>query len=210
MGPWLSLSLRPFFSCSTSSFTERQPGWKRFFQEDDFHSYTSVVIDRQQQPFFARGTPSFIRCRPIKQYLVLIENRVSHVQVLWLMGDRGLPKSYRHMNGYGSHTFSLINDKNERTWCKFHMKSEQGNESLTDEEGIALSGENPDLFNEDMFMVRSRNAGRILLLLSKSFMLTKRGGRVRASLFIKFRQTVFSIILFGRRCDIWFKAGCAS
>jgi catalase len=73
-------------------------------------------------------------------------------QVLWLMGDRGLPKSYRHMNGYGSHTFSLINDKNERTWCKFHMKSEQGNESLTDEEGIALSGENPDLFNEDMFM----------------------------------------------------------
>lgn len=76
------------------------------------------------------------------------------LQVLWLMGDRGLPKSYRHMNGYGSHTFSLVNDNKERVWCKFHMKSEQGNESYTDEEGIELSGENPDLYNEDMFTVR--------------------------------------------------------
>jgi catalase len=112
---------------------------------------------------------------------VLIENRVSRVQVLWLMGDRGLPKSYRHMNGYGSHTFSLINDKNERTWCKFHMKSEQGNESLTDEEGIALSGENPDLFNEDMFMVRSRNAGSILVQFPKSFRLAKRLEEVKVN-----------------------------
>src|SRR5919199_1330059 len=43
-----------------------------------------------------------------------------------LFSDRGLPKSYRHMNGYGSHTYSLINAQNERFWAKFHFKTMQG------------------------------------------------------------------------------------
>ena len=54
------------------------------------------------------------------------------------MSDRGAPKSYRHMNGYGSHTFSLINRDNERCWVKFHFKTMQGVQCLTnaDVEGI--------------------------------------------------------------------------
>jgi catalase len=42
------------------------------------------------------------------------------LQVLWLFGDRGIPKTYRHMNGYGVHAFSLINEKKERVWVRAH------------------------------------------------------------------------------------------
>lgn len=43
-------------------------------------------------------------------------------QVMFLFGDRGIPDGYRHMNGYGSHTFKLVNSKNETVYCKFHYK----------------------------------------------------------------------------------------
>lgn len=43
-------------------------------------------------------------------------------QVMFLFSDRGIPDGYRHMNGYGSHTFSLVNAKNETVYCKFHYK----------------------------------------------------------------------------------------
>lgn len=43
-------------------------------------------------------------------------------QVMFLFGDRGIPDGYRHMNGYGSHTFKLVNNKNEIVYCKFHYK----------------------------------------------------------------------------------------
>jgi catalase len=43
-------------------------------------------------------------------------------QVCFLFGDRGVPDGYRHMNGYGSHTFKMVNDKNESVYCKFHFK----------------------------------------------------------------------------------------
>jgi len=43
-------------------------------------------------------------------------------QVMFLFGDRGIPNGYRHMNGYGSHTFKLMNSKNEMIYCKFYFK----------------------------------------------------------------------------------------
>ncbi len=55
-------------------------------------------------------------------------------QVTILMSDRGIPKNYRQMNGYGSHTFSLINAQNERFYVKFHFKSKQGIENYTNAE----------------------------------------------------------------------------
>ncbi len=59
-------------------------------------------------------------------------------QITILMSDRGIPRSYRHMNGYGSHTLSLWNDEGERTWVKWHFKTDQGIECLTDEEANVL------------------------------------------------------------------------
>ena len=59
-------------------------------------------------------------------------------QVTILMSDRGLPKSLRHVNGYGSHTYSFINAQNERFWVKFHFKTQQGIQNMTNAEGQAV------------------------------------------------------------------------
>lgn len=61
-------------------------------------------------------------------------------QVTIVMSDRGLPRSFRHMHGFGSHTFSFINAANERHWVKFHLKTQQGIQNLTDAEAQALVG----------------------------------------------------------------------
>ncbi|OCA78056.1 catalase [Chryseobacterium contaminans] len=71
-------------------------------------------------------------------------------QVLILMSDRGTPYGYRHMHGFGSHTFSMINDKNERVWVKFHFKTKQGVKNFTDAEAVKMAGENPDFAQEDL------------------------------------------------------------
>ncbi|MCL6217656.1 catalase [Zunongwangia pacifica] len=71
-------------------------------------------------------------------------------QVLILMSDRGTPYGFRHMNGYGSHTFSMINDKDERFYVKFHFKTDQGIKNFTDEESVKMAGENPDFAQQDL------------------------------------------------------------
>ncbi|CUR47902.1 Catalase [Alloalcanivorax xenomutans] len=72
-------------------------------------------------------------------------------QVTILMSDRGLPKSYRHMNGYGSHTYSFINANNERFWVKFHFKTRQGIECLTDEEAGEIVGGDRESHQRDLY-----------------------------------------------------------
>ena len=72
-------------------------------------------------------------------------------QVTILFSDRGTPKSFRHMNGYGSHTFSLINAEGKRFWVKFHVKTEQGVTCFTDAEATALAGADPDHATRDLF-----------------------------------------------------------
>ena len=72
-------------------------------------------------------------------------------QITILMSDRGVPKSYRHMNGYGSHTFSLVNDENERFWVKFHFKTMQGVECLSDREGAGIIGTDRESHQRDLY-----------------------------------------------------------
>ncbi len=72
-------------------------------------------------------------------------------QVTILMSDRGLPKTYRHMNGYGSHTYSLINADGERVWVKFHLKTVQGHEHYTDNEAAKIVGEDRESHQRDLF-----------------------------------------------------------
>jgi catalase len=72
-------------------------------------------------------------------------------QVTITMSDRGIPYSYRHMNGYGSHTFSLINANGERFWVKFHLKTQQGIKNLTDAEAEALIGKDRESHQRDLF-----------------------------------------------------------
>lgn len=71
-------------------------------------------------------------------------------QVLITMSDRGTPKSYRHMHGFGSHTYAMINEDNERFWVKFHLKTQQGIQNFSEEEAVKLAGENPDFAQDDL------------------------------------------------------------
>lgn len=72
-------------------------------------------------------------------------------QVTWLMGDRGIPKTWRHMNGYSSHTYMWINAEGERFWVKYHFKTDQGVEFLTQADADRLAGENGDYHQQDLF-----------------------------------------------------------
>jgi len=77
-------------------------------------------------------------------------NPESMHQVMILFSDRGTPYSYRNMNGYGSHTFSMINDKDERVWVKFHVKTQQGIKNFTGPEADAMRGKDPDWAQGDL------------------------------------------------------------
>ncbi|WP_072813649.1 catalase [Rhodococcus zopfii] len=72
-------------------------------------------------------------------------------QVTWLMGDRGIPRTWRHMDGFGSHTYQWINAEGERFWVKYHFKTNQGIEFLTQAEADALAGSDPDYHRADLF-----------------------------------------------------------
>ncbi|BFL73453.1 catalase [Corynebacterium pseudogenitalium] len=78
-------------------------------------------------------------------------NPESAHQVTYLMGDRGTPKSTRHQNGYGSHTFQWVNEQGETFWVKYHFKTRQGVENFTDEEATTTAGQNPDCHREDLY-----------------------------------------------------------
>ena len=68
----------------------------------------------------------------------------------WLFGDRGIPASYRHMNGYGSHTYQWVNARGERFWVKYHFKCDQGIAFLSGEEAVDLAGLNPESHQNDL------------------------------------------------------------
>ena len=72
-------------------------------------------------------------------------------QVTILMSDRGIPKSYRHVNGYGSHTYSLINASGERFWVKFHFKTLQGIETITNAQAEAIVAKDRESNQRDLF-----------------------------------------------------------
>jgi len=72
-------------------------------------------------------------------------------QVTIVMSERGIPASYRHMHGFGSHTFSFINAAGERHWVKFHFITQQGIVNLSDEEAAALIAKDRDSSQRDLF-----------------------------------------------------------
>ena len=72
-------------------------------------------------------------------------------QVTIVMSDRGLPASYRHMHGFGSHTFSFISPENERFWVKFHLRTHQGIKNLTDQEAGETIGKDRESSQRDLY-----------------------------------------------------------
>lgn len=72
-------------------------------------------------------------------------------QVTWLMGDRGIPRTWRNMNGYSSHTYMWVNAKEQRFWVKYHFKTNQGIEYLTQAEADRIAGMDADFHRRDLF-----------------------------------------------------------
>ncbi len=132
----------------------------KFYTEDGNYD----LVGNNTPVFFVRDSikfPDFIRSQKRKNGSGLRNNAMqwdfwtlspeSTHQVTWLMGDRGLPKSYRHMDGFGSHTYQFINAAGERNWVKFHFKTNQGIDFLTQDEADRLAGTDPDLHRKDLF-----------------------------------------------------------
>ncbi len=114
--------------------------------------------------FFIRDTmkfPHFIRSQKRRGGNGLRDNHMqwdfwtlnpeSAHQVTYLMGDRGIPKTFRHMNGYGSHTYMWINAEGEKFWVKYHFHSDQGVEGLTGAEATRIAGEDADHHRRDLY-----------------------------------------------------------
>ena len=111
------------------------------------------LVGNNTPVFFVRDTmkfPHFIRSQKRMGGSGLRDNNMqwdfwslnpeSAHQVTYLMGDRGIPKTFRHMNGYGSHTFMWVNAAGEKHWVKYHFHSDQGVEGLTDEQATKIAG----------------------------------------------------------------------
>ncbi len=144
-----------------SADTERDPrGFAiKFYTEDGNWD----LVGNNTPVFFikdAKKFPDFIHTQKrnpktnLKDHTAMWDfwslNPESLHQVLILMSDRGTPHGYRHMHGFGSHTFSMINENDERVWVKFHIKTKQGIKNFNNDEATAMKGDNPDFAQQDL------------------------------------------------------------
>ncbi len=77
-------------------------------------------------------------------------------QVTWLMGDRGIPRTWRHMNGYSSHAYMWVNARGERFWVKYHFKTDQGIECFTQHEADQMAAVDTDYHTRDLYKAIER------------------------------------------------------
>jgi catalase len=71
--------------------------------------------------------------------------------LMWVMSDRAIPRSYRMMQGFGVHTFRLVNKDGQSTFCKFHWTPMLGTHSLVWDEAVKISGADPDFHRRDLW-----------------------------------------------------------
>ena len=122
------------------------------------------LVGNNTPVFFIRDTmkfPHFIRSQKRRGGSGLRDNDMqwdfwtlnpeSAHQVTWLMGDRGIPATLRHMNGYGSHTYMWINGSGQKFWIKYHFKTDQGVRCLTQDAANRLAGEDADFHRRDLY-----------------------------------------------------------
>lgn len=144
-----------------SSDTERDPrGFAiKFYTEDgnwdlvgnnmpvffvkDPKKFPDFIHTQKRDPFTNMKSPTMMW-----DYLSL--NPESVHSLLMLMSDRGTPYGYRHMNGYGCHTYSMINEGNDRTYVKFHFKTKQGIKNFNDFEASQMKGLDPEFSHRDL------------------------------------------------------------
>ncbi|MFI9355762.1 catalase [Streptomyces lydicus] len=132
----------------------------KFYTEDGNYD----LVGNNTPVFFVRDTikfQDFIRSQKRRPDNGLRDNDMqwdfwtlspeSAHQVTWLMGDRGIPRTYRNMNGYGSHTYMWVNAGGEKFWIKYHFKTDQGIDFLTQEDADRLAGTDGDVHRRDLY-----------------------------------------------------------
>jgi catalase len=91
-------------------------------------------------------------------------NPESAHQVTYLMGIRGLPRTWRHMNGYGSHTYMWVNAKGEKFWVKYHFHTQQGMEFFSNAEAAQMAGADADFHRRDLFDAIARGENPVWVM----------------------------------------------
>ena len=132
----------------------------RFYTEDGNYD----IVGNNTPTFFLRDGmkfPDFIRSQKRlgssglrdadMQWDFWTRTPESAHQVTYLMGDRGTPKTSRHQDGFGSHTFQWVNEEGQGVWVKYHFKTRQGWETFTDAEAAEMAGKNADYHREDLY-----------------------------------------------------------
>jgi catalase len=127
------------------------------------------IVGNNTPVFFIRDPlkfPDFIRTQkrhprtnlrsPTAMWDFWSQSPESMHQITTLFSDRGLPTDVRHIDGFGSHTFSFINAANERYWVKFHFKTLQGHRHWTNEEAAKVVGQSRETTQEDLFSAIER------------------------------------------------------
>src|SRR5690606_28900102 len=76
--------------------------------------------------------------------------------VMWIMSDRTIPRSFANIEGFGVHTFRLVNESGESTFVKFHFRPEAGLQSTVWDEAVKLAGADPDFQRRELFETLSR------------------------------------------------------
>ncbi|KAF5278969.1 hypothetical protein FQA39_LY05647 [Lamprigera yunnana] len=72
-------------------------------------------------------------------------------QIMFMFSDRGIPNGHTHMNGYGSHTFKMINEQGKFVYCKFHHKTAQGIDNIDPVRAAELASSDPDYGIRDLY-----------------------------------------------------------
>ena len=113
-----------------------------FFIKDPL-KFPDFIHSQKPDPFTHRQEPNNV------WDFFSLSSEATH-QFVILFGDRGIPASYRHMDGFGSHTFQWVNDNGEQFFVKYHFKTNQGIKNLTSQEAGVVAGENPESHNSDL------------------------------------------------------------
>jgi catalase len=121
-----------------------------FFIRDGI-KFPDFIHSQKQDPFTNRQEPDNV-------WDFFSHSPEATHQFTWLFGDRGIPASFRNMDGFGSHTFQWVNAKNERFWVKFHFKTNQGIKCFTSEEGARVGGEDQQYCHKDLYQAIERGA----------------------------------------------------
>jgi len=120
----------------------------RFFFIQDPIQFPDLVHAAKQEP--DRGFPQAQTAHDNFWDYISLTPESMHM-IMWVMSDRAIPRSFRTMEGFGVHSFRLINKEGKSTYVKFHWKPKQGMQSVLWDEALKISGADPDFHRRDLW-----------------------------------------------------------